>query len=295
MIHFKEVEIEDKPVIDSYLNSSFKTISELTFANMFIWRKPYHIKWALVHDCLVIHYQSRYDVGASFPIGPGDISLAAEEVIADFREKYGKMTFYIYELDALPFFCRHFGKRFRLKNTEDVNDYVYRQTDLANLAGRKYHQKRNHIKAFQKMYSYSYHTITKDDLEDCMNLFREWYATREDITDIEDDMNAKIELFGHYEALQQVGGILRVDGKAVAVTVGEELNPKMMVTHVEFANTDYRGSFPLINQEFAKNECASYLYINREEDMGIEGLRHAKRSYYPVLMMKKYRAELIID
>jgi len=293
MINFKEIEISDKPIIDGYLNTCFKTISELTFANMFIWRKPYEIKWAIVRDCLVIHYRSKYDVGASFPIGKGDVFAAAEDVIEDFKKRYGKMTFYIFALDTLPYFMRHFGDRFRLKNTVDVNDYVYHQSDLANLAGKKYHQKRNHISAFKKQYNYTYNRITLDDLDDCMALFQKWYAGRGEIMDISDDLNAKIELFGNYEALKQVGGILRVDGEPVAVTVGEELNPKTMVVHVEFANTDYRGSFPLINQEFSKNECAPYLYINREEDMGIEGLRKAKHSYYPVMMMKKYRAELI--
>jgi len=293
MITFKDIEIDDKPIIDGYLNTCYKTISELTFANMFIWRKPYQIKWAIVRECLVIHYHSKYDVGASFPIGKGDVFAAAEDVIADFKERYGKMTFYIYALDVLPKFMCHYGSRFRLKNTIDVNDYVYRQSDLANLPGKKYHQKRNHISAFKKQYEYTYNRITPDDLEDCMGLFKKWYAGRGDITDISDDLNAKIELFGNYEALEQVGGILRVDHEAVAVTVGEELSPKTMVTHVEFANTDYRGSFALINQEFARNECAPYEYINREEDMGIEGLRKAKHSYYPVMMMRKYRAELI--
>ncbi len=293
MIHFKDIEIEDKPIIDRYLNTCYRMISEMTFTNMFIWRKPYHIKWAIVRDCLVVYYKSRYETGVSFPMGSGDVFAAAEDVIDYMTDHCGTTNFYLYDLNVLPEFRRYFQNRFVLKNTESVNDYVYRQTDLANLAGRKYHKKRNHIAAFQRTYSYTYHRITKDDLDDCFQLFNEWYHTRQDITDISDDMDAKVELFGHYEALNQVGGLLRVDGKVVAVTVGEELNPNMMVTHVEFADTDYRGSFPLINREFAREECGSYLYINREEDMGIEGLRHAKRSYYPIFMMRKYRAEMI--
>ena len=86
------------------------------------------------------------------------------------------------------------------------------------------------------------------------------------------------------------GGVLRVDGQVVAYTFGEPLSDKVFCTHVEKAFADMRGGYPAINQMFAENALSSYKLINREEDTGSEGLRKAKESYYPAVLLPKYRA-----
>ena len=87
-----------------------------------------------------------------------------------------------------------------------------------------------------------------------------------------------------------VGGIY-VDGELIAFSVGEAQTPNMALIHLEYANTEFRGAFNIINQQFTKNEWSSFKYINREEDMGLEGLRKAKMAYRPVKMIEKYYGE----
>ena len=290
MLSWKEIKITDKPKIDQYLSEQENTISELTFANMFMWRIPYQIRWAEAHGCMMTSYEKNGKLGIAFPVGKGDHKAAAEEALAYFREQNRSPLFYLYSEFAHDFMKMQYGKAVSITNDEGSNDYVYLASALMELPGKKYHQKRNHISSFSKMYPYTYEPITPENIPECVKLFEDWYQTRMDTPDIQDDREAKRALFSHYEELGVTGGLIRVLGEVVAVDVGERLNSNTFVVHAEFAHANLRGAFAVINQEFVRHECAGYTYINREEDMGIEGIRRAKRSYYPVMMAKKYRA-----
>jgi hypothetical protein len=290
MLEFKEVTITDKQKIDQYLSKQENSVSELTFANLFMWRVPYQIHWAESNGCMLASYEKNGELGIAFPIGGGDHRAALEEALAYFRTQNRQPLFYLYSEFAHEFMKTHYDGTVLITNDEGANDYVYLTTDLIELPGKKYHQKRNHISAFYKMYPYSYEKLTPENIPECIELFEEWYRTRMDTPDIHDDLEAKRALFSHYEELGVIGGLIRVLGEVAAVDVGEALNSNTFVVHAEFAHANLRGAFAVINQEFARHECAKYTYINREEDMGIEGIRRAKRSYYPVMMAKKYRA-----
>ena len=181
---------------------------------------------------------------------------------------------------------------FRYERDPNNDDYVYSTYDLINLEGKKYHQKRNHINRFLKNYEYTYESIDDSNIEECIAAEIEWLKGKEPDRSLQDEKIAIMEALNNFDQLGLKGGALRIDGKIQAFSIGDLLNPEMVVIHFEKANTEYHGSYAMINQQFAANCWKDIPYINREEDMGIPGLRKAKRSYHPIKMVEKYTAYL---
>jgi hypothetical protein len=175
---------------------------------------------------------------------------------------------------------------------EDRNnfDYVYLARDLIKLKGKKFRQKRNHINKFIKSYEYQYEEMSDNNLKECLKTELKWVSNQGNGEDesILEEKQAIGEAINNFHLLKLTGGVIRINGKVRAFALGELLNPDMAVIHIEKANTDYDGSFNMINQMFAYHAWSHVTYINREEDMGILGLRKAKESYNPVKMVKKY-------
>lgn len=178
--------------------------------------------------------------------------------------------------------------------TEDRDnwDYVYLREKLANLSGRKYHGKKNHYNNFKKEYpDYVYEPIAPNNYEECKAFGDEWCEKR-----VGGDESLRCELCAIHEAIDNFevldlrGGVIRIDGKVEAFSFGKKINDDTAVLHVEKANPEYRGLYAAINKDFAKHAWSDVVYLNREEDMGHEGLRMAKESYNPEFMVKKYSA-----
>ena len=173
-------------------------------------------------------------------------------------------------------------------------DYVYRRSDLAELKGRDYHSKKNHLNYFRKNYSYEYVPLTSGMAWEAIEFVRELNRSRErsghelELLKMEED--AMADVFCHMEEAGYMGGAIRIDGKMQALTVGGQLNLDTAVVHIEKANTNFRGLYQAINNEFCRNMPDSTEFVNREEDMGIPNLRKAKLSYKPVKMIEKYIA-----
>jgi hypothetical protein len=170
------------------------------------------------------------------------------------------------------------------------SDYIYLTEDLIKLEGRKYHRKRNHIKQFKEKYSYQYIPLTSEWISECLRLETEWCDLRhcEAIPGLLNESIAIKEAFTHFEELGLKGGAILINGKVEAFTLGDPLNPETVVIHIEKANPAYEGLYSLINQAFLENEWSGYTYVNREQDLGEEGLRKAKESYFPNHMINKY-------
>ena len=292
----KDVSLEDKPLFDGYFADYNGMNSEYTFTNMFMWRKSYSIRYAVIDGMLCIF--SRHGLSpetVNFPLGKGNIKSVISKLISYFDEIGQRPLIRLYnnsEVDALN---ASFPDQFILTEDRNSFDYVYKVSDLINLPGSKYHSKRNHINQFLSNYSYKYQKITKDQLEPCFLMFEKWCESKKDIVDgISEQHEAVKNLIDNFEALDVIGGCISVDDRIVAFSFGEILNTKnsIAVIHLEHADVDFKGSFPMINQQFLENEWSSLTYVNREEDMGLLGLRNAKKSYKPCLMVKKYIASL---
>jgi hypothetical protein len=187
---------------------------------------------------------------------------------------------------------RRLGDRFHVEIDDGQADYVYLASDLATLAGRKYHKKRNLLAQFRGANDYEYSAITADLLPQCIDLQAAWCDIRDCFTpenvSLAAENEALLEALEHYETLGLIGGAILIEGRVEAFTIGGRLNEDTLVIHFEKGNPAILGIYQAINQAFCADVGAGYTYINREQDLGDPGLRQAKRSYYPHHMVEKY-------
>ena len=180
--------------------------------------------------------------------------------------------------------------RFAIRYYRDSADYVYETKKLISLSGKKYHGKKNHINKFKKLYpDWSYETISSENVEDCFQMALEWRRQNgcEDDEEKSAEMCVTLNALRLLEELKLRGGLIRAGGKVVAFSIGEPVCDDTMVVHIEKAYADLQGAYPMINQQFLEHEASQYRYVNREEDLGEEGLRQAKESYHPVFLVEK--------
>ena len=160
-------------------------------------------------------------------------------------------------------------------------------------SGKKLHSKKNHLNYFKKTYKFEYKKLTQSDMEDCKKLFNAWHNEKDDdLKLIGESKDATNKVLDNFDALSVVGGGIYVDGKMIAFSIGEKITNDMALIHLEVANPEYRGAFNIMNQQFCENEWHDLKYVNREEDMGLEGLRKAKLAYNPVFLIDRYNAVL---
>jgi hypothetical protein len=221
-------------------------------------------------------------------VGPGNKSAAL-----DFLSRYlEKATDQVMTCRAgKDFVDRHVDpEQYKIIEDPDNSDYVYLTEDLINLPGNKYHGKKNHISRFMKDYDSEYRDLDLDLVHCCLNLQENWCEVKdcgESPALMAEDM-AVYEALKNYEELDYKGGVILIDSKVEAFSLGEMLNPDTAVIHIEKANPGIPGLYAVINQLFAKGAWSLAKYINREQDLGLEGLRKAKKSYYPHHMVEKF-------
>ncbi len=292
----KPITLNSKDTITSYFKQKCTLSSEFTFTNLFMWQKSYNMHYALPEGMLtIIPRHGNGPLSATYPIGEGDAKSAVKKILEFFEQQGETPLIRLYNENSLRRLERDFPDTFIF--TEDINshDYVYKTSDLINLSGNRYHGKRNHVNRFKSTYNYEYHHMTPDYRDDCMEMFKGWVDSKRDtVPGIDEQFEAVSALLDNWEKLDVTGGCITVDGKMVAFSFGEQLcsDGSMAVIHLEHANTDYTGSFAAMNQLFLEHEWSSFEFVNREEDMGLEGLRRAKQSYRPVFMVKKFVATL---
>ena len=294
-ILIQDITIDKKEYINNFLKNANSENSELTFTNLFMWRKSYNVKFSVISDCLVIISKHKENPSVIyFPIGDGDHIACLNEVISEFKKNGEKFLIRISNDEDLEKLENAFPQKFEI--TEDTNsfDYVYRVQDLSELKGKKYHAKRNFINRFENNYSYTFEKMTPDKRDECFSLYKKWLNEKgDDIPGLDESFEAVSELLNNWESLDITGACLRVDGKMVAFSFGEPMisAENTVVIHFEHADTAFDGAFPMINRQFLLNCWQDFEFVNREEDMGLPGLRKAKESYYPSHMVKKYFAK----
>jgi hypothetical protein len=289
----KDLTLEDKPLCDQLFNQFPPQISEFTFTNLFIWRQAYQIKISRLQNFLCLLSEQE---GSSFffpPIGEGDVIECYQNLLQYLRGKgIPPKIVRVPEAVVAEIDWKISGMKAELDRNQ--SDYVYLTQDLTELKGRKYHRKRNHIKQFQEKYSYQYIPLTPEWIPQCLQLETEWCDLRqcEASPGLLNESLAIKEAFTHYEELGVKGGAILINAKVEAFTLGDPLNPETVVIHIEKANPAYEGLYPTIHQAFLENQWSGTTYVNREQDLGEEGLRKAKESYFPHHMVNKYTVTL---
>lgn len=169
----------------------------------------------------------------------------------------------------------------------DGFDYVYNSSDLAELKGKRYHSKRNHLNRFYEN-DWSFEPITAHNIPECRDVLAKWLESGEPDEEKSVEADVVSESLDYFTDLNYTGGLLRVNGEAQAFTFGEPSAADTFVVHAEKALLNYQGAYTAVNCEFAKTLADRFTYINREEDTGSEGLRKAKLSYHPAFLEEKY-------
>lgn len=288
---FKPLTLEDRPPIHERLWAYQPDTSELTFVNLYIWRNYYHFQWSLYQDWLLLVAEHGGQTFALPPVGPASRLDATRQALRWLNEARGVASPTVERADRRLAEELAGADDLVVEEAREHFDYVYRSADLGELAGRKYSKKRNHINQFLREYTYTYAPLSEDLVQGCLDLAEVWCEQRL----CEEDISLQHEFCGirdaltHLGALDIAGGAILVEGKVQAFALGELLNTQTAVVHIEKANPNFHGVYPMINKEFAAQRWQAVPFINREQDLGDLGLRRAKESYYPDHLVEKYR------
>src|SRR5574344_232898 len=228
-----------------------------------------------------------------FPAGKGsdeELKEAVDYIIAD-SEKLGAYVVFVGVLDKQVEFLQHYyPDRFEYQKYRNSFDYVYNASDLLTLKGKKYQSKRNFISRFKRAQNWAYEEITEANIDECAAMNMEWckkYGCSHNPSLFAEGCSVKMAI-RNFKQLGLKGGLLRLDGKIVAFTLGEMANSNTFLVHIEKAFADIVGAYPTINYEFLQhNSQLGFAYVNREDDAGDEGLRKAKTDYHPFKMIEK--------
>ena len=307
MIDWRDITLEDKARIEEKICASGCHGADYGFANLFIWRKAYRPKIAFCDNRLLVG-MPQWNVYA-YPKGDGEIRNSIELLLDEAHSLGSKLRIRGLTDKTLEEFLPLYGDRFEIIEDRDNADYIYTSAKLCDLPGRHLSSKRNHIKHFERNGPWEFHKIAAgscgvftscedgtcgrlSSIAEAKAFVDEFYKEKND-PDLADEAGAIEEMFEHYETLGFLGGMLYQNGEPVAFTAGTKLDNEVFDTHFEKALPGVEGAYTMVNREFARLVRAEYPDItafNREEDMGIEGLRKAKLSYHPDILLMKYFA-----
>jgi len=295
----KPLELSDKPIFDKYLNKFPPNISELTFSNLFIWKNYYDFLFLEWENHIIIYAINFFKNWGKSIAGNNDsifflppIGLTPEKIILKLFKELENLE--IHRVPEMVMKKLHTEKEFerlnlRVYEDRDNWDYVYEIKNMVNLPGNRYRQKRRWLNKFLELYNYDFHVISGDLIKKTLELQLEWCDVTEcqGNEDLMEEQKAIETAIEHYDELGISGGIIIVGGKCIAYTLGERLNKETLVIHIEKAHIEYEGAYQAINNLFLKEFGEDIKYVNREQDIGIPGLRKAKEAYKPIHMVKK--------
>ncbi len=291
---FRPIITDDKTLFEKKVSESGYGGTETNFVDMFCWGNANGFYIAEKDGFLYLRggEPEKKKVFYFPPHGSGDYKKALENIIEN-AESSGFDFHIVAVTERVKQRIEQTDLGFIFEENRNGFDYVYRRESLASLSGKKYHSKKNFVNRFKKNFpGYTVEEINSDNISDCIKLNEKWCDENElGLKNSCGDRCALKIACNNYEKLGLYGILIRVDGNAAAFTIGSETSDDTFVTHFEKALEIYPGAYQTVNFEFA-NRLSKYEFINREEDMGNEGLRKAKLSYHPELLVK-YNAKLL--
>ena len=291
-LNFRLLTLQDKELVLKYTWNGDRQNCDLTFANLYSWHFLYHTQVAEWGGFLIFRFNADEHLAYMFPIGQGDLDAAIRLMQADAcaQEKpfllLGVCKDFVDQI--------HIGEEegFVVTNNRDHADYIYLRESLAQLNGKKLQPKRNHVNKFIRLYpDYEYLPLVPEMIPQCLSLVRQWGDDKLAINErraVQSEAHSIERALTHMSQLDILGGALFVAGRMIAFTYGAPINKNTFDVCVEKADTTFEGAYAVINKEFAAHLPEQYVYVNREEDLGLEGLRKAKLSYQPWIVLEKY-------
>lgn len=281
---FKPVGLEDKKIFEDHLGRAASEACEMNFANIFIWRGSEHPRWTHLNGNLCVFVEPDFEPPYVLPpVGSVDLERTVEACLT-----------LAPKLSRVPEdMARSLAASFRLEEDPDNFDYLYRVEDLSGLKGKRYDGKRNRIRKFESTFVHEYHALTPADVPGCVRLLEDWFEEKRNGDPyMQAEKLAILEALAAFEPLGLKGGVVKVGGRVEAFTLGGRLTVDTAVIPIEIANPGLVGLAQWINREFVRREWSGFSFINREQDMGVPGLRQAKESYQPARLLKKYKVFL---
>lgn len=281
--------MENRELLNQYLRYNQYYGCEFSAANNILWSELYKGEFIIVEDMLLFcHTKNGIIEQITFPIGKQDEKKAFDAMAAYFNENNRPFYMYLVEREMFEKIDAWYPGKYKIEYQRDEADYLYEWETLAYLKGKKLHGKRNHINRFLENYpDYKYELIDDENYKECIELTRSWKENNE----LDDTAAYETDILKYALENRKVlglnGALIRVNNRVIAFTLGEPLKEDTYVVHFEKAYADVQGAYAMINREFVRRSLKGYRYINREEDMGIPGLRHAKTSYQPVRLVEK--------
>lgn len=282
---FAPIAIADRALLEGYVADVGEYNCETAYINMLVWQGLYGVSFCAAGDVLLV--RSSHAGRAVFALPFGNMAKGIESILAYTGDV--PPVFRAQEGPRLDEFVRTMGAQYDVVELAEDADYVYRTEDLATLPGKKYHAKRNHIAAFSRRYDWRYEAIHGGNAAEVQRCADRWYAQARPLPpELEVEREGVRALLSHFDELGLLGGAVRVDGQVVAFCIASRLTQDAVDVHVEKALDAYEGAYTVVNNQFARHLPAEVTLINREDDMGLEGLRKAKLSYHPARLLKKY-------
>lgn len=295
MLEWSIPEAEDEDWINSCIAVSGTMASDASFANIYLLRNKYSTKISRYKDFIIRKYSGKgARCGYTFPLGKGDVAKALAEIEKDAKECGERLQFAFITEEQKEVLENAMPARFCYSSDAGDSDYIYLRSELASLSGKAFHKKKNHFSKFVRMYpDYKYYEIGACNIYDAQKVADAWYYEHlqdEDASQLAEYKAIK-EALENFEELGLIGGIIYVNDSPCAMTIASKINENTVDVHFEKAVGEYalNGGYAAINKLFSE-KLDGVTWLNREEDIGIEGLRKAKLSYRPKIMLKKYSA-----
>ena len=281
---FHPLTLLDREAMQAVTLPSGRRNCNYTFANLVGWKFLFGTEVCVLGNAVVLRYT--FDGRRAYMVCTSE-ALSLELTEALFDDSNGDLTLIGLEdsqVANFSLFTLHFS--LSVEPVRNQYDYIYRRTDLATLHGRHLDAKRNHIHRFRAEHpDFEYRPLTPELFDECRRLTEIWQVEKGGSDTIDAEKQVMETIFSNWDALGMIGGSIFVDGRMVAFTYGSAVTTDTFDVCVEKADRHVEGAFAIINQQFAEHLPEQYIYLNREEDMGIPGLRQAKLSYHPEILL----------
>lgn len=293
-LNFEPVELNHADMLKAAFSSQKYRTSNFTAGSAIMWQKIYNIRVCEAFGCVILVADYPLEGKCySIPVG-GDVKAAINAVYDECKNSGKKCIFSDVPEDGLELLKEIFGeKRLKISTDDGWSDYLYNASDLITYSGKKFNGQRNHVNRFNRLYPDAvFEPLTRENFDEAYEFLKN-YISQNGTTSESGELEgcAAIRLMKRYFDLNLYGAILKANNKIISLSIGEKVGDTLFV-HVEKGLIEFSGVYQVMVQKFAETYAGDVLFINREEDDGVEGLRKSKLSYHPIGLLNKYSVEI---
>jgi hypothetical protein len=283
----RDVRLEDRKEIEAFFTAADPVLSDYNFPTLFCWAPCYDLRWCVWRGYLVLYDQKEDYLFQPWgkPVDPPTLFDLSDALRA--QGKSG--NFFLIVSEFVEAHRADLSSRFDLQLHESLADYVYRTEKLDDLSGPKLRKKKNLISQFTRAWpGHAFADLSEEHIPLCRELAVRWYAEKAHLGKFACEREAIARSLRHFRELKQEGVVLLGEEKLFAFAIYDRMNRNTAVVHFEKSDSEIKGAAQAINRETARRLRGRSELINREQDMGIAGLRQAKRSYDPERIVTPY-------